>query len=245
MKYKKTTFPDLYTPSIDEVKKYHRVWESLVNYREHESALSYLFRGEDSPFKENKDISKVIIKVVALNDFYSTNIYRVHDVANNILNIKDFDKRLQKGDLSLIEDLRKLVFRSYSIGKGSNSYLWNKKELDIYSFATKYCSHHQPDKFPIYDKYVDKVLTKLKRQHSEVFNFENFDTQDTKRPLEERKKGTLKDYKVFVEQINNLRNKFNLKQFSFKDIDRYLWQLGKRYFAPYPDLVNGEINYDI
>ena len=28
----------------------------------------------------------------------------------------------------------------------------------IYSFATKYFSHHKPDIYPIYDSYVDKLL---------------------------------------------------------------------------------------
>ena len=34
----------------------------------------------------------------------------------------------------------------------------NGKEKYFYSFATKYCSHHYPTVFPIYDSYVEKVL---------------------------------------------------------------------------------------
>lgn len=243
MAYKKPSFPKTYLPSKDEVEKYHLVWDSLNNYRDHEKALALLFRNPDSPFVKNDDIAKVIIKVSALNDFYSTNIYRVHDVAKNIMSIHDFDLRLKKGDLSLVDEIRKLIFKSYSKPKESKEYEWHNKEVDIYSFATKYCSHHQPDKFPIYDKYVDEVITKLKKQYPQFFNFKIFDSFNTSIPIEERKCGTLKDYRIFVNQIDSLRKNFNLFDFGYKDIDRYLWQLGKRYFAPYPDSVNGEIDY--
>ncbi|UTW70364.1 hypothetical protein KHA80_07545 [Anaerobacillus sp. HL2] len=33
-----------------------------------------------------------------------------------------------------------------------------EKKKNFYSFATKYCSHHNPLDYPIYDSYVDEVL---------------------------------------------------------------------------------------
>jgi hypothetical protein len=39
-----------------------------------------------------------------------------------------------------------------------------KREINFYSFATKYCSHHKPEMYPIYDSYVDKMLGYFKKR---------------------------------------------------------------------------------
>lgn len=54
------------------------------------------------------------------------------------------DERLMAGDVTLVSDIQKVVI--------------NGVEKNFYSFATKYCSHHRPLDFPIYDSYLDKVL---------------------------------------------------------------------------------------
>ena len=90
------------------------------------------------------------------------------------------------------------------------------KELNrrFYSFATKYCSHHNPEHFPIYDRYVDYVL-KYFRKKDKFAKFHNDD---------------LKDYVKFNEILNKFASHYSLEQYSLKELDRYLWQLGKRYF---------------
>lgn len=214
-----SSLPDCYRPSRAEAEGYFRVWGSLPNYVAHEKALATLFRNDCSPFRANTDLSPVIIKVSALNDFYSTNIYRVYDVACKIVSIPDFDSRLQQGDLTLVRDFQTIEFTD-SKGK--------RKSIINYSFATKYCSHHQPDKFPIYDSYVDHVLRSLRRIYPEMFKFRNDD---------------LRDYEKYTANLDILRREFGLESLSYKELDRYLWQLGKRYFARYADAVNGAIDY--
>ncbi|MDE8719163.1 hypothetical protein PZH37_19535, partial [[Eubacterium] siraeum] len=83
------------------------------------------------------------MKVVALNDFYITNIFSVYPVAKHILSL-DIDTRLKAGDVSLVSDIQKVTI--------------NGVEKNFYSLATKYCSHHRPLDYPIYDSYVEKVL---------------------------------------------------------------------------------------
>lgn len=213
------SLPDGYRPSMTEAEGYFRVWDNLPNYVAHEKALATLFRDGDSPFRANTDLSSVIIKVSALNDFYSTNIYRVYDVACKIVSIPDFDSRLKQGDLTLVKDFQTIEFTD---SKGE------RKRIINYSFATKYCSHHRPDKFPIYDSYVDHVLRSLRRIYPKVFKFRNDD---------------LRNYEKYTENLDILRREFGLESLSYKELDRYLWQLGKRYFARYADAVNGAINY--
>ena len=128
-------------PSSKEIEYYMRKWDSQENYVHQEKALDKLF------FKlcpENKDINDVLLKTVALNDFYSTQIFSVYTVANHIITISNIDKRIKDGDETLVEEIQTVTI--------------NGKEKNFYTFATKYCSHHNPSAFPIYDSYVSDML---------------------------------------------------------------------------------------
>ena len=62
------------TPSIDEVEKYLKKWDSLENYVLQENSLNKLFY-ELVP--NNKCMEDILIKASTLNDFYSTNIFLI------------------------------------------------------------------------------------------------------------------------------------------------------------------------
>lgn len=168
----------------------------MENYVLQEDALSLLFN-DLCPL--NISIPEILLKVSALNDFYSTNIYNTFSVAKHIQGL-GIDQRLWAEDLSVVNEIARV-----RIGN---------KERNFYSFATKYCSHHAPDAFPIYDSYVERVLLHFKRKES----FSAFSKSD------------LKQYDCFVRQIESFRDYFNLNQFTLRDIDIYLWQAGKEYF---------------
>lgn len=53
----------------------------------------------------------------------------------------------------------------------------NNVEKNFYSFTTKYCSHHCPLDFPIYDSYVEKVLCYF-RNRDKFASFKNQDLKD-------------------------------------------------------------------
>lgn len=198
----KSGLPASYEPSVRELRGYLAKWDTLNVYVEHEAALEMLFRG-DPEFSRNTSLRHIIVKCAVLNDFYATNIYQIEPVARNIASIRDFDTRLERGDLSLVGEIAKADgVRNFN-----------------YSFATKYCSHHKPELFPIYDRYVADVLTFLRRKYPEIFKFKS--------------RESLKDYGIFVEAIETVRQNFGLEAYSYKDIDRYLWQLGKDFYNPY------------
>src|SRR5690554_4855834 len=94
--------------------------------------------------------------------FYNTNIFKIHTVAKHIYNL-NIDSRLEDNDLTLVNEIAKIDF--------------NGKIKNMYSFATKYCSHHKPDIFPIYDSYVEKVL-KYYHMINEDLQFKNSDLKD-------------------------------------------------------------------
>lgn len=198
----KSGLPADYEPSVRELEGYLAKWDTLNVYVEHEAALEMLFRG-DSEFSRNTSLRHIIVKCAVLNDFYSTNIYRIEPVAKHIASIDKFDERLLSGDRTLVAEIAQAK---------------DVKNFN-YSFATKYCSHHQPELYPIYDRYVADVLVFLKRKYPNILKFKNRDG--------------LKDYDTFVEAIEAVRDNFGLQGYSFKDIDRYLWQLGKDFYYPY------------
>jgi hypothetical protein len=189
-------------PNPDQklVKKYLRQWETdenLIKYPIQEAALNRLY-GQLCP--SHKDISDVILKVSALNDFYSTNLFNTHAVAEHIISIDNIENRLKKGDTSLVNEIALVNISG--------------KEKNFYSFASKYCAHHKPSLYPIYDRYVVKMLLEFNKRH----NFYHFVAAD------------LKNYTFFIDVIRSFQNYFNLKEFSLRDIDLLLWLMGKEYF---------------
>ncbi len=192
---------DIERPSSKAVKRYLEKWETLENYKAQEKALNKLF-WEVCP--ENKSLDDVLLKVATLNTFYSTNIYNVFAVARHIVNL-NIDERLRQGDDSLVTDI--------SSGHG----VINKrggKEIHFFSFATKYCSHHRPEVYPIYDSYVEDFLIYLR----DVDGFTAF------------YRDALRDITVFKQTLMELRQFYELESFSLKEIDQYLWQYGKEKF---------------
>lgn len=171
-------------------------WESKDNYVLQDRALNKLF---NRTYSKNTDIDDVLVKVCTLNDFYSTNILSPFNVANHIVSLKiDYD--LEKANTSVVNKIAKIKISG--------------KEKNFYSFATKYCSHHNPTEYPIYDYYVEKVLMFYMKKDS----FSNFNSKD------------LRDYTKFKEIILDFREFYNLQQFTLKDIDKFLWQYGKENF---------------
>ncbi len=184
------------TPTSDEVNNWLKKWDSSLNYTTQEEAINELFQGH---YNSNKSLKNIIIKCSVLNDFYSTNIFKVYPVARHILEL-DIDDRLKNGDISLVNEI-------------ANNKI-SGKEKNFYSFASKYCSHHNQEEYPIYDYYVDQML----RHFRNVDVFFDFDNND------------LKNYEKFKNILLKFREFYKLEKFSLKDLDRYLWQAGKEYY---------------
>ena len=183
-------------PTAEEVEKYLQQWDSLENYVLQESALEKLFL---KTYPKNNDINDILIKASSLNDFYSTNIFSIFSVAKHIYSL-NIDDRLINNDETLVVDIANVEV--------------NGKKKNFYSFATKYCSHHNPIDFPIYDSYVEKILIYFNKKDS----FSKFKRKD------------LKNYNTFKKVLKDFKKFYNIDEYNLKDIDRYIWQLGKEYF---------------
>lgn len=185
-------------PCPEYISSYLQRWEGLENYRLQERSLALLFK-EFCP--SNNELEQVLLKVSALNDFYSTNIFDTYTVAKHIHEMK-IESRLKNGDLTLVNELALVSIRD--------------KKRNFYSFASKYCSHHFPESFPIFDSYVEKMLL----HYARADNFSSFRKED------------LKLYESFVKIIKEFQAHYGLGQFSLRQIDIFLWLAGKDSFPP-------------
>ena len=185
-------------PTTQVVEAYLAKWNGLDNSAMQERALSLLFH---SFCPDNSNPEHVLLKVSALNDFYSTNIFDKYSVARHIVSL-NIDQRLKVADKTLVNELAKVEIKS--------------KTKNFYSFATKYCSHHNPAEYPIYDSYVEKMLVHFSKKDA----FAKF------------KKPELKQYQIFLKTILEFRVHYGLDSFSLREIDIYLWLGGKDAFPP-------------
>lgn len=185
------------TPCQSELEKWLKEWDKLENYRNQESALNKLFH---DTYPRNVDLDDVLVKVATLNDFYSTNIYNIFAVAKHIYGLSRVDERLKSGDESLVNEIANVIV--------------NGKARNFYSFATKFCSHHNDKDYAIFDSYVEQMLWHFQKRDK----FGDFARED------------LRDYAKFKKALNDLKAFYGL-QCDLKQLDMYLWQAGKMHFA--------------
>lgn len=150
-----------------------------------------------SSWPTNRMLEQILVKVVVLNKLYSTNIYNVYGVAEHIREL-DIDSRLSAGDLSLVADVAHVAFA-------------RDQQFTFYSFATKYCAWHEPELFAPYDSYVDDVLW----AHQRTSSFGSFHRYE------------LRDYPALVRVLADFASYFGLREFSRKQLDKYLWLEGR------------------
>jgi hypothetical protein len=106
----------------------------------------------------NTDEAQVLLKVVTLNDLYSTQIPtrapkrpNVFDVARCIPEL-GLDPAFRDQSLEVVDRISSLQFPG-------------KRKVNRFSFATKYANWHRPDVYPIWDRNVQEYFACLRRFH--------------------------------------------------------------------------------
>jgi hypothetical protein len=185
-------------PSADDIRQAGAEFDTENNILE--EALQLLFR----QYPRNTQRAEVLLKVTALNTLYSTHIplYRksiptIFDVVEHIVTLGT-DSDLELGDDGLVNRLARTEVRG-------------KKTYYYYSFATKYCSWHNPNAYPIFDGNVYAYLCHLVN-HGGLDHFVQ---------------NEMWNYPKFKGVIEELRDRNRLKSFTFKDIDKFLYLQGR------------------
>ena len=173
--------------------------EKYLRYRIEETALQSLI----NKYPDNSDFNGVFIKVTMLNLYYNTRLQNsfIISVAKRIHGIKNFDKRLKEGDVNLLSDI--------SIPN-------TKEEHKCFSFATKYCVLHNPDKFVIYDSIVRKALKQC-RDEELISDYKAYEPDDYLKDIER--------YRKYMDVLKEFQQKCEIG--SLRDLDWFLWTYGK------------------
>lgn len=183
----------LVRPSVKAVEDACKCFDS--DNRAAEDAVGKLF----ALFASNTDMSNVLLKVAAVNQFYSTQIFAVVDVAKHICSIgEEIDSALSRGVPEIVDRIAKVTIK--------------EKVRNNFSFASKYCSWHQPEHYPIWDSRVDRYLRRLQGEAPFCSSFGKPDNWD---------------YPAFRGVMECLRGTFGLQGVSFKKIDKFLYTYGE------------------
>jgi hypothetical protein len=142
----------------------------------------------------NGKLDEVLLKVVAINVLYATRIYSAFRMAEHIARIDELDKLLAEGSIAAVDKIR--------TGHGIRRKL-SRADIDFYSFATKYCSFHNGDSYPLFDDIVSTLLKDL------VPGRRN-----------------LRNYAIFKETIDQMRKDYSISFGNYKELDMGLWVYG-------------------
>lgn len=179
-------------------------FEKIRRYQITDSAISLAIQ----QLPKNTRIEDVLIKATLINSLYGTAIFDIIKISQHICN-KNIDQKINNGEISVIDDIR----TGHGIPADEN------RERNLYSFATKYISLHAPEKFPIYDGLVKRLLKDINSIHK--FHNPSFTQND------------LAAYHRLKSVIDSLIAFLNLKRdFRYKKIDQALWLYAKYLYKP-------------
>ncbi|MBO4739762.1 MAG: hypothetical protein J5606_09435 [Bacteroidales bacterium] len=167
-------------------------YKKMETYQIQENVLQTLVK----EFPDHKNKAAIEVKVKLLNLLYSTNVRATNNMTKHILEIKDIDKRLKNGDKTLVPEIANIKI--------------NDKTYNFYSFATKYCAYHEPDKFPIYDNIVANVLTALYADKN-------------KKEFEKKFEKKLREYDYYVQVYDTFMKEYGLDGLTYRKVDNYIW----------------------
>lgn len=154
----------------------------------------------------NREFIKVFPMVIVLNKLYRINVYNEMKLVNHILTIsrdQNFDSLLLSGRVEAVKLIR----------QGHGIVTKKGKEINYYSFATKFCHWCNPFDYPIYDSFIDTAIRFLIGVNVPVPDFADWTN--------------LKDYATFKKVIDYLKQELDFSDFSYKDFDEALWMYGK------------------
>jgi hypothetical protein len=179
-------------PTKEFVSKWIDIFDNDYQANITEKTIQKLFH----TFPFNNRIEEIVIKATTIDRLYSTNVYSIIIMADHILSI-DIDKKLNNYDVDVVEEIANIE-RSGS-------------KRRHYSFATKYCHWHKPDKYPIYDSYVQLILS--------AYNAEYHFTSN--------KTTELHKYDRYIEVLDQFKKQFRLQTLSYRELDKFLWKYSK------------------
>ncbi|BAM33291.1 hypothetical protein HCBAA847_2074 [Helicobacter cinaedi CCUG 18818 = ATCC BAA-847] len=207
------------------------------NYREQEKVIENIF-SENGVFaklgRENLQ-QIVLLKVSVLDSFYSTNLakFGIYEVAKHITELEQKDQihqKIRNANPQNYNELKDIVKQIAECKRKDD-----KKKV-FYSFATKYCFHHNQNAFRIYDSFVREVLVFFNNGKSDTSNkfadipSELVGTNFYGKKLANKELKDYDTYDTFLQAIDEFAKHYGLENKDAQDrrkLDHFLWILGK------------------
>jgi hypothetical protein len=181
--------PILPRPTADDVIRAEKKFD------EENGPVEWVLRQLFEKFPENTDFGEVVVKTKVLNVLYFANVLAVNVVAKHITDL-GIDPDLKAGKAEIVDRIAEVR-------------LSGDKIRHYFAFASKYCSWHNPTKYPIYDSNVEACLWCYKKQDG----FTTFARYGY-------------GYPEFKRRVNAFRDFYGLTSFTYKQLDKFLWSLG-------------------
>ena len=124
----KKELPKGYRPSMKDAEWFINNWRTIGKFS---APVDIMHRLSQVIYPNNNYLEEVLLKCAAINSFSSTHVYDLYSMAEHIVG-KQIDENLKNGNLSLVNTIAKIEISG--------------KEHNFYSFATKYCHYHNPEK---------------------------------------------------------------------------------------------------
>jgi hypothetical protein len=177
-------------PSVEEIDR------AVAEFAHENGSDEWLLTELFCKYPTNDSFQHVLLKTKVLNLLYGTRVLAINLVAEHITRL-GIDADLNVGTLDAVDRIARV-----RIGK---------KERNNFSFASKYCSWHRPDFYPIYDTYVEESLWQYKTKDGFT---------DYKRSHDYR-------YPEFKTRIDKFRDHYGLNSVSYKQLDAFLYRVGE------------------
>lgn len=231
----------LYDKELELYEKGDERGDIYKSYREQEKVIEKVF-SDRSVFKkaneaklEEEILQAVLLRVVVLDSFYSTNLakFGIYEVAKHITKLEQKDQihqKIRNANPQNYNELKDIVKQIAGCKRKDD-----KKKV-FYSFATKYCFHHNQNAFRIYDSFVREVLVFFNNGKSDISNkfadmpSELVGTNFFEKKLIDTKLRKLENYDTFLKAIDRFAEFYGLKNENAQDrrkLDHFLWILGK------------------
>jgi hypothetical protein len=170
----------------------------IAQFDKQESSVEDTVRSLLIAFPYNEEFAHVLLKVIVISQLYSARVLNIDaaPLARHIASIPRLDHMLAEGlpeVVALIHDC-------------------DTTRIKYYSFATKFCSWHNQDAYPLWDYNVDEALWA-------------YGNKGRKGGFAQFKRKELLDYARLVEIVKEFRDFYGLN-LSPKNMDKFLWRVG-------------------
>lgn len=190
------------------------LWEGKVKETPNYGKEMLIIHDVLNKFPLHDDINIIAMKIAVIDVTNSTHLHQyksvlsLYDLAEVILNIPNFDNRLKNGDPELVNIIAK-----------------NIGAINLFSFASKYCTYHnveiyKKDDYSIYDSVLKDYLPYYINQYDLP--------QITSNKINEKWRQGY-DYESYNNCIGKLLDKAKINiPFRRRKFDHFIWYVNKK-----------------